>query len=151
MILFLFLFVFKTRKEFPNESFSKERKNFQHKNESRSLLRFVNVNRNFKGNSKNDKISKQRLNPCFAVALQFIAGLNSIISHFDNLNLCITKAFTCRKGHLTCLDSNIPQWSRQIAIFLLWEFCSIPSGSTNGSLRSNSLSIPGKSVINSKQ
>ena len=62
-----------------------------------------------KVNSKNDKISKQRLNPCFIVALQLIAGLNSITGHFDNLNLCIIKAFTCRKGHLPCVDNKIPQ------------------------------------------
>ena len=89
--------------------FQKKGRIFTTRNESRSLLRFVNVSRNFKDNSKNDKISKQRLNPCFAVSLQFIAGLNSITGHFDNLNLSIIKAFTCRKGHLTRLDSEIPQ------------------------------------------
>ena len=79
-----------------------------------------------KVNSKNDKISKQRLNPCFILSLQLIAGLNSITGHFDNLNLCITKAFTCRKDHLSCVDSKIPQWSHSVAIFLLWKVCYTP-------------------------
>ena len=50
-----------------------------------------------KVNSKNDRISKQRLDPCFIVSLQLIAGLNSITGHFDNLNLNIKEALAFRK------------------------------------------------------
>ena len=98
------------KKNFQNESFSKERKNFQQQKTNVVVYFGLWTSEGIsKVNSKNDKISKQRLNPCFTVSLQFIAGLNSITGHFDNLNLCIIKAFTCRKGHLPGVDSKIPQ------------------------------------------
>ena len=68
---------------------------------------------------------------------------NLLIWKFSNRDDDIPQCWYC---HITWKSTS----NEQISISLLWKVCSVlefPSRSTNGSLYSSSLSIPGESVI----